>query len=616
MPFHRILIANRGEIALRIVRTLKELGITSIVVYTPDDLMSPAAELADEAYALPSGATYTSADVLVRLAQELRADAVHPGYGFLSEDAEFAQELIDRGITWIGPTPQAMTALGDKLSARLTASRAGVHPVPGISSPITSRHEVTDFAHQYGYPVALKRTDGGGGRGITVLASDDDVMATPALGEHQGTTPGQRASANGPAPQILEKFIARARHIETQCARDAHGKFAVISTRDCSLQRRHQKLLEEAPAPFIPSHIEEQLIHDSQALFDYVNYVGVGTCEFLYTDTGDLWFLEVNPRLQVEHCVSEEVTGLDLVALQIAIAAHQDLPVIPDVHGHSIELRITSEDPAHGLLPSTGTITSLHWPEGHGVRVESGVREGDTVTALFDPMLAKLIITAPTRKQALARAQRVLKETHFSGLRTCLPFHEFLINHPKVTDADDQAFYSISTRWIEEVGLPEFLDSQQTLSVSSGLQAPSVPNEVVDSPRTRSTYVIELNGRRVQLTLPDGILAGGGTRRGVSARRMQPLRGRSSAVARTRQTEVNADSHTIVSPMQAIVTRICVEPGSQVSEGDLLVVLESMKMENYVHAPADCTIKSICVCAGATVSNGDVLVRLESQESE
>jgi len=360
---NRVLIANRGEIALRVVRTVRDLGGTSILPYTPEDLLSPAAELADEAHALPEGSSYTDAAAILDLARRTGADAIHPGYGFLSERADFARAVMDADITWVGPSPEAMEALGDKMSARATAERAGVAPVPGITDSVTGPDAVIDFASAHGYPVALKRTDGGGGRGITVLASEEEVRSTPAF----------EAAAAGGGALILEKFVTAARHIETQCARDGHGAFAVVSTRDCTLQRRNQKLLEEAPAPYLPEGLDARLTGASRRLLEAVDYVGVATCEFLLTPDGDLWFLEVNPRLQVEHCVSEEVTGVDLVEVQLRIAVGGRLGEIPAPRGHSVELRITCEDPARSLAPSTGAITRLRWPAGPGVRIESGV---------------------------------------------------------------------------------------------------------------------------------------------------------------------------------------------------------------------------------------------------
>ena len=610
MTLSRILIANRGEIALRIVRTARDLGATSILPYTPEDLMSPAAELADEAYALPEGSSYTDAAALLELARTTGADAIHPGYGFLSEDAGFARSIIEAGITWIGPSPEAMDALGDKMSARATAERAQVAPVPGITDSVSDADTVISFAAAHGYPVALKRTDGGGGRGITVLHNDEEVRTTPAF----------ESAALGGGTLILERFVTAARHVETQCARDSHGGFAVVSTRDCSLQRRNQKLLEEAPAPFLPEGVHNRLVEASRRLLETVDYVGVATCEFLLTPEGDVWFLEVNPRLQVEHCVTEEVTGTDLVEVQLRIAEGGHLGEINAPRGHSLELRITCEDPSRGLAPSTGAITRLRWPAGPGIRIESGVTEGDVVTPLFDPMLAKIIVTGASRQQAIARARRALRETVVEGVTVCTALHAEVLTRPDFTAPDKAGRLAVTTRWIENEVLPEL--AQAASSHSDGSQAAS---EAVANPRTRSSYIIELNGRRMQLTLPDGILAPTNPARSFSPRsnRAQPLRGRSGGAARSPRGTTSGDKEAtfsepgvIAAPMQAIVTRICVEPGQQVCQGDLLVVLESMKMENYVHALSDGTISEIPVSAGRTVSAGDVLVRMSTPEND
>ena len=610
MTLSRILVANRGEIALRIVRTARDLGATSILPYTPEDLMSPAAELADEAYAMPEGSSYTDAAAVLELARTTGADAVHPGYGFLSEDADFACSIIEAGITWVGPSPEAMDALGDKMSARATAERAKVAPVPGITDSVTDAETVISFAGTHGYPVALKRTDGGGGRGITVLHNDDEVRSTPAF----------ESAALGGGTLILERFVTAARHIETQCARDSHGGFAVVSTRDCSLQRRNQKLLEEAPAPFLPEGAHDRLVEASRRLLETVDYVGVATCEFLLTPEEDLWFLEVNPRLQVEHCVSEEVTGTDLVELQLRIAEGGHLGEINEPRGHSLELRITCEDPSRGLAPSTGAITRLRWPAGPGIRIESGVTEGDVVTPMFDPMLAKIVVTGATREQAIARARRALRETVVEGVTVCTALHTEVLERPAFTNPDASGRLTVTTRWIENEVLPELADAGAPADADGSQAAP----EAVTNPRTRSSYIIELNGRRMQLTLPDGILAPSNPARGFSPRsnRAQPLRGRSGGTTRSARGGASGETEStgsepgvIAAPMQAIVTRICVEPGQQVCQGDLLVVLESMKMENYVHAPSDGTISEIPVGAGRTVSAGDVLVRMHTPEN-
>ena len=614
MSLDRILIANRSEIAMRVTRTIADRGGKSILPYTAEDLTAPATALADEAYALPAGSGYTDAQAILELAKSTGAQAIHPGYGFLAENVEFAKAVIDAGITWIGPSPEAMEALGDKMSARQVAESAGVDPVPGITDAVTEASVVKEFAARYGYPVALKRTDGGGGRGITVLYSDEEVDTTPALDEVQSATPG---TAGGTVTQILEKFITHARHVETQCARDAFGNFAVVSTRDCTLQRRNQKLLEEAPAPFLPADIEHKLVENSRRLFEAVNYVGVGTCEFLYTDEGDLWFLEVNPRLQVEHCVSEEVSGTDLVDIQLRLAEGQRLPQLEPAQGHSIELRITCEDPARALAPTTGTITAVHWPAGHGVRVESGIAVGDEVTPFFDPMLAKLVITGPTRQAAIARALRALRETSIEGLATCLSAHEAALKSPAFTavvDGHEAAEnYTVTTRWIENELLPTLIDEEAQAAAASG---------AASAPVQRREVIIEVDGRRVKLGVPADLFTATaiavpvegplGTSAPVSSI-TQPLRaGRGSRAGHTAVQEVS--DGCVTAPIQAIVTRIAVEDGQQVEEGELLVVLESMKMENYVRAPHAGVVELVGVATGATGSAGDVLLNLHKED--
>ena len=410
----RVLIANRGEIALRVVRTVRDLGGTSILPYTPEDLLSPAAELADEAHALPEGSSYTDAAAILDLARRTGADAIHPGYGFLSERADFARAVMDADITWVGPSPEAMEALGDKMSARATAERAGVAPVPGITDSVTGPDAVIDFASAHGYPVALKRTDGGGGRGITVLASEEEVRSTPAF----------EAAAAGGGALILEKFVTAARHIETQCARDGHGAFAVVSTRDCTLQRRNQKLLEEAPAPYLPEGLDARLTGASRRLLEAVDYVGVATCEFLLSPDGDLWFLEVNPRLQVEHCVSEMVSGLDIIELMIKVAQGEALPPQENItlKGHAIECRITAEDP-NTFTPSPGKITKYVCPGGRNVRMDSHIYQDYSIPPYYDSMIGKLIVWDTDRNRAIRKMKVALEQLVISGIKTTRDFH-------------------------------------------------------------------------------------------------------------------------------------------------------------------------------------------------
>ena len=584
---NRVLIANRGEIALRVVRTVRDLGGTSILPYTPEDLLSPAAELADEAHALPEGSSYTDAAAILDLARRTGADAIHPGYGFLSERADFARAVMDADITWVGPSPEAMEALGDKMSARATAERAGVAPVPGITDSVTGPDAVIDFASAHGYPVALKRTDGGGGRGITVLASEEEVRSTPAF----------EAAAAGGGALILEKFVTAARHIETQCARDGHGAFAVVSTRDCTLQRRNQKLLEEAPAPYLPEGLDARLTGASRRLLEAVDYVGVATCEFLLTPDGDLWFLEVNPRLQVEHCVSEEVTGVDLVEIQLRIAVGGRLGEIPAPRGHSVELRITCEDPARSLAPSTGAITRLRWPAGPGVRIESGVVEGDVVTPVFDPMLAKIVVTGADRDQALRRARRALHETVVEGVTVCTALHEHVLGREEFTAADPRGGLGVTTRWIET----EFADDLQ----ASVRPAPLGTMSLLRMP-------VELDGRRVMLGLPEqllGALAVMGQAMPQDGSAAGGALGQAGAASGAGAPMAAVQAGEIAAPMAGTLLAWKAEEGETVAEGQLVAVMEAMKMEMQVTAPCAGTLHR-GASAGQVLAAAEVLGRI------
>ena len=385
----KVLVANRGEIALRVVRTLKEMGIASVAVYAEQDRESQYVSMADEAYLLSGDTykdTYLNEELMLEILRRSGADAVHPGYGFLSEVASFAEKVAAAGAVWIGPSPKALTDLGDKITARRVATRAKVPPVPGLSESATDIHALFDFAHTHGFPIMMKRTDGGGGHGITIVRNDDELRGFYL--NHDSLQGGDLKE------YFIERFIDKARHVETQCGRDSHGNFTVYSTRDCTVQRRNQKLIEEAPAPFLDESVIRQLTQYSGNLFQAVDYVGLGTCEFMVTPQNKVYFLEVNPRLQVEHTVSEEVCGLDLVREQITIAEGGELTQAPEPRGHSFELRITCEDPATNLTPSSGTLTRIAWPSGAGIRIDSGVKEGDTVSPKFDSMMGKLIVTA------------------------------------------------------------------------------------------------------------------------------------------------------------------------------------------------------------------------------
>ncbi|WP_461175538.1 acetyl/propionyl/methylcrotonyl-CoA carboxylase subunit alpha [Trueperella pyogenes] len=586
----KILIANRSEIALRIIRTANDLGIETVVGYADDDYDAPFTHLAGQAYALGGSSyteTYMDGAKLVELAKRTGAHAVHPGYGFLSENAEFAQAVQEAGLTWIGPAPTTLRELGNKISARQLAERAGVQAVPGISEAIRGRGEVEEFVARWGYPIVTKKADGGGGRGITIIRNHADL-------DHFFLAVGEDLDGI-----FVEKFLESARHIETQCMRDSHGNFAVVSTRDCSVQRRNQKLIEEAPATGLSASQEQTLVAWSKALFDGAHFEGLGTCEFL-VDGDDVFFLEVNPRLQVEHTVSEEVTGLDLVAEQIRIASGEPISAVPSPTGHSIEFRITCEDPARDMQPSEGTVTQLQWPLGHGVRIETGIAVGDVVTSAFDSMLAKIIVTGPNRQAAIARSARALSELRIAGIATPAVLYRDVL--------DDAVFRagSFSTRWFEETFLPSWKDASST----AGLHASPLPGHAAPAAVERETFTIEIDGRMAELTVPKGLFTGASA---SPTLRPQPLR----RVARSRAATVTeCATGDVRSPIQAIVVRVVAQPGAAVTEGDLLVVLESMKMESYVYAPLDGVVESIAVEQGTNVAAGAPLLTITPNQPD
>ena len=601
---NKLLIANRGEIAMRVVRTAREMGIATVAVYSEQDRDAQYVGLADEAYLLPGDTyqdTYLNENLLIDILHRSGADAVHPGYGFLSEVPSFASKVEEAGAVWVGPHHTALTELGDKITARRVATRAKVPPVPGLSEPVKDIRTLLDFAHTHGYPIMMKRTDGGGGHGITVVRDDEELRRFYT--NHDALEGGDLDE------YFIEKFIDKARHVETQSGRDSHGNFTVYSTRDCSLQRRNQKLVEEAPAPFLPGKVTDTLKEYSRRLFETVGYTGLGTCEFMVTPNGKVYFLEVNPRLQVEHTVSEEVCGLDLVREQLVIAAGGNLTPAPEPRGHSIELRITSEDPATNLTPSAGTLERIVWPSGPGVRIDTGVVEGDTVSPKFDSMMGKVVVTAQDRAAAVARVRRVLDEMVIEGVPTPIPLFKEIFRNDAFTAEHGHAF-DVSTKWLERTYLNREADATrggQPASLSGGEDTKRVETE---------TFVIEMNDRRVKLTVPSDIVASltGSARARGAQRPTQPLRGSGShAGSGSARASIDdgAKSGVIASPMQAVVTRINVAEGQQVAKGDLLVVLESMKMENYVYAPAAGTVKKIFVGPADGVEAGDTLVTLD-----
>ncbi|MDN6051740.1 biotin carboxylase N-terminal domain-containing protein [Bifidobacterium mongoliense] len=598
-----VLVANRGEIALRVIRTAREMGIATVAVYADQDRNAQYVAMADEAYLLPGDSyrdTYLNEDGLIDILHRSGADAVHPGYGFLSEVPEFADKVQKAGAVWIGPDPEALTDLGDKITARRVAKKAKVPPVPGISDPVRDIRTLLEFAHTHGYPLMLKRTDGGGGRGITLVHDDDELRSFYM--NHDALQGGDLDE------YFVERFIDQARHVETQCGRDSHGNFTVYSTRDCSVQRRNQKLIEEAPAPFLSEEVDEQLHRFSRNLFDAVNYVGLGTCEFMVTGKNKVYFLEVNPRLQVEHTVSEEVCGLDLVREQLNIARGGELTQVNQTRGHSFELRITSEDPATNLTPSSGTLSEIRWPSGPGIRVDSGVKEGDTISPKFDSMMGKLVVSAQDRPCAVARVRRALEELSITGVPTPAGLYKTIFNDPAFT-AEYHPF-SVSTKWLERTYLnrePASAGSGQPASLAAGK-----PEDADAKPSTES-FVIEMNNRRVKLTVPVDIvdsLTGSARARGPR-RPAQPLRGQGLREVQPEAAAGQGDPGVIAAAMQAAVTRVNVAEGQSVAKGDLLVVLESMKMENYVYAPVAGTVTKILVSPGDGVEAGATLITLD-----
>jgi acetyl-CoA/propionyl-CoA carboxylase biotin carboxyl carrier protein len=584
----KVLIANRGEIAVRIARACADAGIASVAVYADPDREALHVRLADEAFALDgqrAADTYLDVAKLIDVARRSGADAVHPGYGFLSENADFAQAVIDAGLVWVGPPPAAIRALGDKVSARHIAQAAGAPLVPGTPDPVADGAEVRAFAAEHGLPIAIKAAFGGGGRGLKVARTADEIDELFESAVREAT------AAFGRGECFVERYLDKPRHVETQCLADVHGNVVVVSTRDCSLQRRHQKLVEEAPAPFLTPAQEAELDRASKAIFAEAGYVGAGTCEFLVGADGTLSFLEVNTRLQVEHPVTEEVTGIDLVREQLRIAAGEPLGYeSTTVRGHSIEFRINGEDPSAGFLPAPGKITSLRWPSGPGVRIDSGVVEGDAVSGAFDSMIAKLVVTGATRTQAVERARRALRELDVAGIPTVVPFHRAVLESTDfVPDAGSSM--RVHTRWIET----EFADTLATLAPTSPAPAPA--DDEPEPEQLAERVVVEVGGRRLEVVLPVGLgVAAGRARRANAARRPGRRNGARPAGG--------VSGTTLASPMQGTIVKVAVEEGAQVAEGDLVVVLEAMKMEQPLLAHRAGTIRSLAAEAGASVTAG------------
>ena len=583
----KVLIANRGEIAVRIIRAARDSGISSVAVYADQDRDARHVKLADEAYALggeTSADTYLVIDKLLSVARRSGADAVHPGYGFLAENPDFARAVIAAGLIWIGPSPEAIERLGDKVSARHVAEKVGAPLAPGTLNPVSGADEVLAFVDEFGLPVAIKAAFGGGGRGLKVARTREEI---PELFD---SATREAVAAFGRGECFVEKYLDQPRHVETQCLADSAGNVVVISTRDCSLQRRHQKLVEEAPAPFLTEAQNQMLYESSKAILKEVGYVGAGTCEFLIGKDGTVSFLEVNTRLQVEHPVSEEVTGIDLVREQFRIAEgglidYDD----PKPVGHSFEFRINGEDPGRNFLPAPGPVHVLRFPGGPGVRVDSGVTTGDVISGAFDSLLAKLIVTGADRHEALERSRRALEEFEVAGLPTVLPFHRDIVSNPAFAPAGDEPF-SVYTRWIET----EY-DNQ--------LEPWTGEAEEIQGPAARQSVVVEVDGRRVEVSLPKKLIPGA---TGPLTVGPAPKRKSSGSVS-------TATGNSVAAPMQATIVKIAVEEGQKVVAGDLVVVLEAMKMEQPLAAHRDGVIRSINAEVGTTVSSGHVLLHIEDE---
>jgi acetyl-CoA/propionyl-CoA carboxylase, biotin carboxylase, biotin carboxyl carrier protein len=584
----KVLIANRGEIAVRIARACRDAGISSVAVYAEPDRDALHVTVADEAFSL-GGSTpadsYLVQSALLDVAARSGADAVHPGYGFLAENASFAQAVLDAGLIWIGPSPEAIDALGDKVKARHIAERAGAPLVPGTSDPAGGADEIVAFATEHGLPVAIKAAYGGGGRGMKVARTLEEI---PELFE---SATREAVAAFGRGECFVERYLDHPRHVETQCLADNHGNVVVVSTRDCSLQRRHQKLVEEAPAPYLSAEQNAQLYDASKAILREAGYSGAGTCEFLVGPDGTISFLEVNTRLQVEHPVSEEVTGIDLVREQLRIAAGEELGYDdPTPHGHSFEFRINGEDAGRGFLPSPGTVAVFAPPSGPGVRVDSGVRSGDVIGGAFDSMLAKLIVTGADRTQALERSRRALGEFVVEGLPTVLPFHRAVVSDPAFA-TDDETPFTIHTRWIET-------EWDNTVEPFDATTAAATPES-----GERERVVVEVGGKRLEVVLPAGLGSGAG-----SAQRARAPRRAASGSA-----SGGAGGDALTAPMQGTIVKIAVEDGQQVAKGDLVLVLEAMKMEQPITAHKDGTVSGLSAAVGETVTSGAVLLKIQSE---
>ncbi|MCR8941990.1 ATP-grasp domain-containing protein [Streptomyces sp. OUCMDZ-4982] len=581
----KVLIANRGEIAVRVARACRDAGIASVAVYADPDRDALHVRAADEAFALGGdtpAASYLDVAKVLQAAADSGADAVHPGYGFLSENAEFAQAVLDAGLTWIGPPPQAIRDLGDKVAARHIAQRAGAPLVAGTPDPVSGSAEVVAFAREHGLPIAIKAAFGGGGRGLKVARTLEEIP------ELYDSAVREAVAAFGRGECFVERYLDKPRHVETQCLADTHGNVVVVSTRDCSLQRRHQKLVEEAPAPFLSQAQNEELYAASKAILKEAGYVGAGTVEFLVGLDGTISFLEVNTRLQVEHPVTEEVTGIDLVREMFRIADGEELGYgDPAVRGHSFEFRINGEDPGRNFLPAPGTVTLFAPPTGPGVRLDAGVESGSVIGPAWDSLLAKLIVTGATREQALQRAARALAEFQVEGMATAIPFHRAVVTDPAFT-ADP---FTVHTRWIET----EFVNEIKPFAAPAGADE--------EDEAGRETVVVEVGGKRLEVSLPSSL--------GMSLARTGLAAGAKPKRRAAKKAGSAASGDSLASPMQGTIVKVAVEEGQEVKEGDLVVVLEAMKMEQPLNAHRSGTIKGLTAEVGGSVSSGALICEIK-----
>ncbi len=589
----KVLVANRGEIAVRVIRAAKDAGLPSVAVYAEPDADAPHVRLADEAFALggqTSAESYLDFAKLLDAAEKSGANAIHPGYGFLSENADFAQAVIDAGLIWIGPSPQSIRDLGDKVTARHIAARAKAPLVPGTPDPVKDADEVIAFANEYGLPIAIKAAFGGGGRGMKVARTVEEI---PELFD---SATREATAAFGRGECFVERYLDKPRHVEAQVIADQHGNVVVAGTRDCSLQRRYQKLVEEAPAPFLTDAQRKEIHESAKRICKEAHYYGAGTVEYLVGQDGLISFLEVNTRLQVEHPVTEETAGIDLVLQQFRIANGEKLDIAedPEPRGHAIEFRINGEDAGRGFLPAPGPVSKFEAPSGPGVRMDAGVETGSVIGGQFDSMLAKLIVHGGTREEALARARRALDEFHVEGLATVIPFHRAIVSDPAfIGDGDG---FTVHTRWIET-------EWNNTVEPFTG----GDPIEEEDT-IPRQTVVVEVGGRRLEVSLPGDLAIGNG---GAPAGGGNVLRKKPKPRKRGAHAGAAASGDAVTAPMQGTVVKVAVEEGQQVSAGDLVVVLEAMKMENPVTAHKDGTITGLAVEAGAAITQGTVLAEIK-----